>query len=95
MDDPNALNPNADPAAAAADAPQQAFNADDTRPYEPLDEEMVAAVAMSMAKAHHGPDVQGSGGYMEAARTFVAGAMAIHEYGAPRRPTENPPPVTQ
>jgi hypothetical protein len=48
--------------------------------YEPIDEGAVQAVATAMAKAHHGPDVQGNGGYMEAARTFVAGAMALRDY---------------
>lgn len=82
------LNPNADPSAVPADpgADQAIVQGDDPPPYQPLDEEMVQAVATSMARAHHGPDVQGNGGYMEAARTFVAGAMAVHDYGAPRAP---------
>jgi hypothetical protein len=81
MPDPNDnLDPNAAPAAADPGSDQP----DDT--YQPLDEEMVQAVATSMARAHHGPDVQGNDGYLQAARTFVAGAMAVHEYGAPRPP---------
>lgn len=72
----------------AADAPAQAAQ---EVPALKLNEDAVVFVATAMAKAHHGPYASDAGGYMDAARTIIAGGIAMREFNGSMTVEEEEP----